>query len=57
MKINIGKNNKIQNSNIGENNSTQNTGKKDVWKIIVEIITGILVAIISGFILFKLNWN
>ena len=38
--------------NIGENNSTQNTGNKNIWKIIIEIITGILIAIISGFYTF-----
>lgn len=58
MKIEIENNNNIKNSNIGENNII---GKKDeknfLKKYIIEIIVGVVIAVISGFIIFILNWN
>lgn len=58
MKIKIENNNKIKNSNIGENNiigkdSDNNFGKK----YFIEIIVGVIIAVISGFIIFILKWN
>ncbi len=57
MKINIGENNKIENSNVGQGNSCNNTKQPGFWKIIVEILVGIIVAVVGGYILFRLNWN
>lgn len=57
MKINIGNNNKIENSNIGENNSNSNPEEHNFYKIIMKIFVGITVSVIGGYILFKLNLN
>lgn len=57
MKINIGNNNKIENSNIGKNNSNSNPEEHNFYKIIIEIFVGITVSVIGGYILFKLNLN
>lgn len=56
MKINIGNNNNIENSTIGNNN---NASKKDnkALKIIIEIIIGIIIALINAYIIYKLGWN
>ena len=57
MKINIGDNNKIENSNIGQNNICNNSEKNSVWNVVIEFIVGIIVALFSGYVLFRLNWN
>ena len=58
MKIEIENNNKINNSNIGENNIIGKANEKDFWKkYIIEIIVGVIIAVISGFIIFILKWN
>lgn len=58
MKIKIENNNKIKNSNIGDNNTIGKNDEKVFWKKhIIEIIVGVIISIISGFILFILKWN
>ena len=58
MKIEIENNNKIKNSNIGENNIIGKENEKNfLKKYIIEIIVGVVIAVISGFIIFILNWN
>lgn len=62
MKIDIGNNNNINNSTIGcnnDNNVTNDDNKKDhkALKILIEIFIGIVVALISGYIIYKLGWN
>lgn len=57
MKINIGDNNKIENSNIGQNSICSDSEKNSIWKLVIEIIVGIIVAVISGYIIFRLDWN
>lgn len=58
MKIKIENNNKIKNSNIGENNTIGKDNENSFWKKhIIEIIVGVIIAVISGFILFILKWN
>ena len=58
MKIEIRDNNKIDNSNIGKNNSIKKEDEKNnIVKLIVEIIVGIIVTLIGGYILYKLNIN
>ncbi len=58
MKIIIENNNKIKNSNIGENNTIGKNDENSFWKKhIIEIIVGVIIAVISGFILFILKWN
>jgi len=58
MKIEIRDNNKIDNSNIGKNNSIKKEDEKNnIVKLIVEIIVGIIVTVIGGYILYKLNIN
>lgn len=58
MKINIENNNKIENSNIGKNNAIKSSEEKhNIWKIVIEICSGIIVTVIGGYILYKLNIN
>ncbi len=58
MKINIENKNKIENSNIGENNVIHNNDEKNnILKIVIEVCTGIIVTVIGGYILYKLNIN
>ena len=57
MEIDIGENNKIENSNVGQGNSYNNSKQHEFWKIIIEILVGIIVAVVGGYILFRLNWN
>lgn len=62
MKIDIGNNNNINNTSIGSNNNnnvTSDNNKKDhkVLKILIEIFIGIVVALISSYIIYKLGWN
>ena len=58
MKIEIRDHNKIDNSNIGKNNSIKKEDEKNnIVKLIVEIIVGIIVTVIGGYILYKLNIN
>ena len=57
MKIQTGENNKIENSNVGQGNSYNNSKQHEFWKIIIEILVGIIVAVVGGYILFRLNWN
>lgn len=58
MKIKIENNNKIKNSNIGVNNTIGKNDENVFWKKhIIEIIVGVIISIISGFILFILKWN
>lgn len=58
MKIEIGDNNEIKNSNIGENNSINTNSENDkLWKMIIEIIIGIIATVVGGYILFKFKWN
>ena len=57
MKINIGDNNKIEKSNIGQNNSKNDCGNDNFRKIVMEIVVGVLIAAISGYILFMFGWN
>lgn len=58
MKIEIENNNKIKNSNIGENNIIGKDNEKNIWeKYIIEIIVGVIIAVISAFIIFILKWN
>ena len=58
MKINIENKNKIKNSNIGENNIIHNNDEKNnILKIVIEVCTGIIVTVIGGYILYKLNIN
>lgn len=58
MKINIENKNKIENSNIGENNVIHNNDEKNnIFKIVIEVCTGIIVTVIGGYILYKLNIN
>lgn len=57
MKISIGNNNKIENSNIGNNNTIRNDNKNKNTSRILEIIIGLIISIISGYILYKLGWN
>ena len=58
MKINIENKNKIENSNIGENNIIHNNDEKNnILKIVIEVCTGIIVTVIGGYILYKLNIN
>ena len=58
MKINIESNNKIENSNIGTDNVIHNNKEKNgILKIIIEICVGIIVTVIGGYILYKLNIN
>lgn len=58
MRIKIKDNNKISNSNIGNNNTIKSDKKeKYIVKIIIEIAVGILVSVIGGYILYKLNIN
>lgn len=53
--INIGDNNQIKDSNIGVNNKKENNDKK--LSIIIEIIIGIVAAVISAGIIKFLKWN
>ena len=58
MKIEIEHNNKIKNSNIGKNNIIGKENEKNIWeKYIIEIIVEVIIAVISGFIIFILKWN
>lgn len=58
MKIEIENNNKIKNSNIGKNNIIGKENEKNIWeKYIIEIIVEVIIAVISGFIIFILKWN
>lgn len=58
MKINIEDKNKIENSNIGKNNVIHNNDEKNNFvKIVIEVCTGIIVTVIGGYILYKLNIN
>ena len=57
MKINIGNNNEIKKSNIGQKNSNKNLEGNNFLKIILEIIIGVLITVIGGYILFILKWN
>ena len=56
MKINIGNNNKIKNTIIGNNNNASKKNNK-VFKIILDIIIGIIIALVSAYIIYKLGWN
>lgn len=51
MKINIGNDNKIKNSNIGTNNKMKKDENKGE-KIFIEILIGIFVTVVGGIILF-----
>lgn len=58
MKINIKNNNKIKNSNIGrENTIEKNKKENNTIKLLCEIITGIIITVVGGYILYKLNIN
>ena len=56
MTTKIGNNNKIKKSIIGNNNIIKAEEKKLINKII-EIIIGLFIAIISGYIIYKCGWN
>ena len=56
MKINIGNNNKIKNTIIGNNNNASKKNNK-VFKIILDIIIGIIITLVSAYIIYKLGWN
>ena len=53
MKIEIGDKNKIKNSNIGINKTVEKQSNKN--KIIIEIITGIIITVAGGLILYYLT--
>ena len=55
MKIDIGDNNKIENSNIGKNNKQQSN--KKLVEIIISIIITIVTGVIIAYIVYKLGWN
>lgn len=58
MKIEIGNDNEIKDSNIGNNNTIDKGTEESFWKkYIVPIIIGVLTTVIAGFILFVLKWN
>lgn len=56
--INIGDNNKIIDSNIGVNNKKEIKDKNNKkLSIIIDIVIGIVVAIVSAGIIKLLKWN
>lgn len=58
MKIKIKDNNKIINSNIGSGNIIEkSTEENNFTKYLCEIIVGIIVAVVGGYLLYKLNIN
>lgn len=58
MKIKINDNNTINNSNIGSGNTIEKNNKENKGiKLLCEIIVGIVVAVVGGYILYKLNIN
>lgn len=58
MKIKINNNNKINNSNIGSGNTIEkNKEENNIIKLLWEIIVGIIVTVVGGYILYKLNIN
>jgi len=56
--INIGDNNKINDSNIGVNNKKEIKDKNNKkLSIIIDIVIGIVIAIVSAGIIKLLKWN
>lgn len=51
MKVSIGNNNKIKNSNIGTNNKIEKEESKGS-NILIEILIGIFVTVVGGIILY-----
>lgn len=51
MKISIGSNNKIKNSNIGTNNKIEKDENNEK-NILIDIFVGIFVAVVGGLILY-----
>ena len=57
MSVNIGDNNKIQNTTIGDNVTFNNSGKKERFNERHTYITGVAISVIAGFILLFSFWN
>ena len=55
--LNIGDNNKIQNTTIGDNVTFNNSGKKERFNERHPYITGVAISVIAGFILLFSFWN
>ena len=53
MSNRIENNNKIKNSIVGDNN----TIKEKKNNVIVDVIIGVVITIISAYIIYKLGWN
>lgn len=54
MKVEIGNNNKINNSNIGKNNINK-IEVKDSNEIWIQIVVGIFVTVVGGYILYLIT--
>lgn len=59
MGINIGNNNKIEESIIGNNNTTNNKeqGKNALIKLIIELSIAIVGGLIVAYVVYKFGWN
>ena len=57
MSVNIGDNNKIQNTTIGDNVTFNNSGKRERFNERHPYITGVAISVIAGFILLFSFWN
>ncbi len=56
MGINIGNNNKINNTTIG-NNNTPKQGDNKPLKIFLEVLVAVISGLIVGYLIYKFGWN